>query len=237
MSTAHARLAALAPLFALTLGCTNGTLDQADSPVPALSLRIHLPPGLLPAETTEVAVTLAPIPYCPPSDVQYRPDEYGPPEYLETALAWTPLDRATDSMRLIAASSGDRSAFVCSHQPAPLVRLFTPTLFTSPYQLGGPPRPWISTDVIVAYTEVPARLTSFGPTEAPVILPAGYTLLRRRCGSPEQPWRLDAISPDELLEMVPLPEWPLPQPFPSALVMLEQRERALAASCGLTAPV
>jgi hypothetical protein len=231
MANAHFRSCMLSPLFALVLGCMQGALDQPTSTEPALTLQVRLA-AALPKDVTEVGLGLEPIFYCPVMD-----QEDGPARRafeLEPETVRTPRDRLGGPTRLPVAGSGWPEAFGCEGQRAPFVRFFRPLLWAVPFPAGS--RPWAARDVLVAYAAEPVTFTLFAPDDAPIALPAGYSLLRRICGSPAQPWRLEVISPDETIDIhPPLNPW-YAQPFPGAVAVLDGDERALLAQCGITPP-
>lgn len=217
-------------------GCTDGTLVQPSAHHPALMLQARLAQPA-PAGATQVVLVLDAVPYCPWSDI---PDPFAPrPAPIDFHLILPPaeaFDPAATTLALPAYNISQPANFLCRSQNVPLVRFFQPTLNLSPQDIGGPPPAWISHDTIIAYADEPVSFTLFGPDDQQIVLPAGYSLLRRVCGALDQPWQLGVAAPDEPVDFYPPDVSPNPA-VPLALgPRLEQRERSLLAGCGLASP-
>ena len=213
-------------------GCTAGALDQPSESHPAMNLRVQLA-GTPPDAATYIRVSLTEIPYCPASDVSGVLPIEPRDAPVETDLApWQHLNSGPDGITPVTVSSGgDPRAFGCV-QWVPLIRFFRPELVSAP---GLPDRPWddpwTAPDTIIAYTMEAATFTPFGPEDAPITLPPGYSILRRTCGSTE-PWQLQVVSPSEPVVFQPPAAYvPLPQPLPSPSAVLESTERAMLSDC------
>ena len=237
LELAFSRITVAYLLLIVVVACNGGPLDQPTSPEPAMELRIHLG-AAAPAGATELSVQLAEIPYCPPSDISPRALAASPTPTTSSSAISLPFDGSgsREDMTVVVGSGGDPQVFGCRGQPVPLVRFFDPQLFLVPQaDRSGPPVPWLSPDALVAYAEEPAWVTSFGPDDAALLLPRGYSILRRVCGESGRPWRLVIAAAAEPLTFLPPSDsfyFPQPPPLPSAL--LERREQDLLAGCGIT---
>lgn len=234
-------LDAAVTVMVMVAGCGGPGLEQPTSAEPALSLQVRL---AQPAAATvrQIALVLAPVPYCPSSDAPGR-DIFGtvvarpiPFENLYRSFPALPFDPSATVIALTASSEGEPRSFRCRNQPVPLVRFFQPYLFLSPQPTFGPVVPWTTHDALVAYADDPVTFTTYGPSDEPVSLPRGYSVLRRSCGSADRPWLLQVDSSDDPVDFYP-PSLPFyPQPIPLASALLEQSERSLLEGCGIQSP-
>lgn len=222
-------------LCAALLGCADGTVEQPRSAPPAVELNVVLaaPP---PDHDTEITLALREIPYCPPSDVPNRlvPLPFNFPVFdFRRRL----LDRTGAPMRTPATSGGNPRSFGCVQQNLPLIRFFQPELYLLPGDAAqGPIDPWRSLDTLIAYTAEPATFQPFGPDDQTVLLPAGYSALRRTCGSTTVKWDVRVGDIDEVVNFWPPVPRVYPQPWPTDRSLLERRERALLEGCGIRPP-
>jgi hypothetical protein len=224
----------LALCVGLLAGCSGEAIDQPTSPELAMELHVRLAEEA-PAAATEMTVYLAPVHYCPfsiSSGSASSPD-------TSTNSIWWPLDRTAPTMTVPVASGGDPDGFGCTSwgagQTVPLVRFFDPHLLLRPSALG-PAVPWTPHDAIIAYADVPVSFTPFGPTDQPIVLGAGYSILRRICGTAGTSWQLQVDSLDARIDFYPPEPFRFQYPPPSVSALLEQSERKLLSLCGVEPP-
>jgi hypothetical protein len=235
-SLAGAGAGAGAVTVAGAAGCAGGALDQPTSPEIAMELEVHLVDP--PATTSEIGLALGVIPYCPITEL-FNPPAPQPIALRPRGSLSRPFDPTAPATKLQASSYGSTLEFACrSGQTVPLIRFLQPALglVLNP-PANGPEVPWTSHDAIIAYTDEPAAFTPFGPTDQPIPLSPGYTILRRTCGSPDRPdegsWQLRVGAPEEPIDLYAPGSTFYPQPSPSASALLEQSERTLLEGCGI----
>jgi hypothetical protein len=185
----------LIALVSLAAACTAGPEQPANYVGRAVELRAHLadPPAEALSEPLQhVSLSLEPVVYCQPTTL----DPGGPaPDYHPDVYRFSfgvPFDPAASIMTLPAISGGN---LVCPERSGPQsLRFFQPNVVFTP---GSREVRWVSPQHFVAYTPGPATFSPFGSVDPPLVLPAGYSLLRRSCG-PRQ--ALTVASLDEVVE-------------------------------------
>lgn len=95
----------------------------------------------------------------------------------------------------------------------------------------------LRSDRVIAYTEHPVAFRPYGPSDDPITLPGGYSILRRACGVADKPWRLELVDNAQPITFQPsiLPN-AYPRPRPPEIVLREQSEGLLLQGCGIERP-
>jgi hypothetical protein len=239
--------------FALSACVAQGPNDPDSFRPVAAVLQVHFvdPPA---RDGVLFTIHAEPIPYCSQS--------FGSRSAVARSEPWEPgrlfasFHRDLPTMA-IALQSGPGTEILCDgFPPPPGLRFFRLTViadFPFPRSVslvktasGQQALTWISPLVDLVYAERPTRWKPFSPIEGPgVDFPAGYSLLRRSCGSPWVPgvynhqdqWKLEVVSVTDAIDFVPVP-------FESAALgddytpvpVLERTERGLLAACGTSMP-